>query len=85
MPYFVYILECNDQTYYVGSTKNIDKRVHQHNHCKAGAHYTKLRRPVALKYHEEYETLLEARRREASLKRWPKQRKIQLLRHEQIK
>ncbi len=75
MSFFTYILECSDGTYYVGSTKNIESRLHQHNFLKSGAHYTKLRRPVVLKYKEEFSTLLEARRREIALKRLPRIKK----------
>lgn len=78
MAYFVYILQCSDSTYYVGCTNNIEKRIHQHNFTKNGAHYTKIRRPVELKHHEIFETLSEARRREAELKRWPRKNKEKL-------
>ncbi|WP_236641983.1 GIY-YIG nuclease family protein [Dokdonia sinensis] len=27
---YMYILQCHDETYYVGSTKNIEKRLAQH-------------------------------------------------------
>jgi len=67
--YYVYILECADGTYYAGCTNNLDKRLRQHNNAKAGAHYTKIRRPVVLKYSEKMETLTDARRREAEIKR----------------
>jgi putative endonuclease len=75
----VYILECNDQTLYVGSTNNLEKRIHQHNHAKNGAHYTKLRRPVSLKYSETLDTYSEARKREAEIKRLKREQKIKLI------
>ena len=78
MPYFIYVLECSDKSYYVGCTNNIDKRLQQHNNSKWGAHYTKLRRPVILKYSEQFETLLEARRRETEIKGWRKEKKESL-------
>jgi putative endonuclease len=77
--YYVYILECSDTTLYVGSTNDLEKRIHQHNHLKSGAHYTKIRRPVTLKYKEVFETVSEARKREAELKTWKRERKITLL------
>ncbi len=79
MSHFVYILECADLTLYVGATNNLEKRVHQHNTSKAGAHYTKIRRPVVLKYSETFETLTEARAREAELKKWTREKKMQLI------
>ncbi len=78
MPYFVYIVECADKTYYVGCTNNIDKRLKQHNQSKWGAHYTKIRRPVILKYSAQFETLLEARRREKEIKGWRREKKESL-------
>lgn len=77
--YFVYILECKDKTLYVGSTNNLERRLVQHNNSKKGAHYTKIRRPVILKYKEEFETYNESRKREAELKRWNRDKKLELI------
>lgn len=76
--YYVYILECADTSLYVGSTNNIERRLDQHNNSKQGAHYTKIRRPVILKYKEEYQTLNEARKRESELKGWRREKKLTL-------
>jgi putative endonuclease len=76
---FVYILECADKSLYVGCTNNLEKRLHQHNNSKQGAHYTKIRRPVVLLYSEKYKTLKEARGREAEIKRWPRKQKLELM------
>lgn len=76
--YFVYILQCSDSSLYVGSTNNLDKRMREHNELKSGAHYTKIRRPVVLKYKEELPDLSQARKREAEIKRWPRQKKLGL-------
>ncbi len=75
----VYILQCSDTTLYVGSTNDLKKRLHQHNNSKSGAHYTKIRRPVILKYSEEFPTFAEARKRETELKRLTRQQKLELL------
>ena len=79
MKHFVYILECADKSLYVGCTNNIKRRVAQHNNSKSGAHYTKLRRPVVLKYSETFSTLTDARRREAELKTWKRDKKLGLI------
>lgn len=79
MTYFVYILECADTSLYVGCTNNLQKRLHEHNHAKRGAHYTKIRRPVALVYSEQFGTISKARAREAEIKRWPREKKLSLL------
>jgi putative endonuclease len=77
--FYAYILECADGTFYIGCTNNLEKRLKQHNESKQGAHYTKIRRPVVLKYSEKFKTLKEARRREAEIKRWHREKKINLI------
>lgn len=79
MKHFVYILECADTSLYVGCTNNLPKRVKEHNTSKQGAHYTKIRRPVVLRYSETLATLKEARAREASLKRLSREKKLALI------
>ena len=79
MLHYVYILKCSDQTLYVGSTNNLEKRLHQHNNLKSGAHYTKIRRPVVLAYSETFSNLKEARAREAEIKRMKREEKMTLL------
>ena len=79
MGHFVYILSCSDGSLYIGSTNNLLKRLHAHNSLKSGAHYTKIRRPVELVYSEEFKTLSEARKREAELKGWRREKKTELI------
>ncbi|MDO8231601.1 MAG: GIY-YIG nuclease family protein [bacterium] len=79
MPHFVYILECADTSLYVGSTNNLEKRLKEHNTSKQGAHYTKIRRPVVLRYSETLPSLGEARAREAALKRLTRKQKLALI------
>jgi putative endonuclease len=75
----VYILQCADKSLYVGSTADLEKRLHQHNNLKSGAHYTKIRRPVVLKYSEKIRTFAKARAREAELKRLTRAQKLELI------
>lgn len=77
--YYVYILRCNDDTLYVGSTADITKRLHAHNNLKSGAHYTKIRRPVVLVYSEECSNYAEARKREGELKALSRVEKLDLI------
>ena len=79
MPFFVYILECADNSFYVGCTNNLERRLKQHNDSKWGAHYTKIRRPVTLKYSENFKTLKEARQREIEIKGWRREKKFELI------
>lgn len=55
-----------DHRTYLGSTDNIERRLHEHNNGKTPS--TRNRRPFKLIYEEKFDTLLEARRRESYLK-----------------
>lgn len=79
MLHHVYILECADKTLYCGSTTDLTKRLRQHNHAKAGAHYTKTRRPVTLVYKKGFRVLSKARTAEAALKRLTRTQKLELI------
>lgn len=44
MPFFVYLLECEDGSTYVGATVDLDHRLRQHNgEIKGGAHATSMK------------------------------------------
>ncbi|OHA70938.1 MAG: hypothetical protein A3H01_00955 [Candidatus Wildermuthbacteria bacterium RIFCSPLOWO2_12_FULL_40_9] len=77
--FYVYILECADGSFYVGCTNNLEKRLKQHNNSKWGAHYTKIRRPVILRYTEKFKTLKEVRQRETKIKGWNRNKKLALI------
>ena len=79
MIFYVYVLECADDSFYVGCTNNLEKRLEQHNKSKWGAHYTKFRRPVILRHSEEFKTLKKARQREHEIKGWRREKKINLI------
>lgn len=78
--HYVYILECSDKTLYVGSTNDLKRRLHAHNNLKSGAHYTKIRRPVSLKYSEKVRTYSKARKREGELKALSRKEKLAFIR-----
>lgn len=79
MKYFVYILSCADKTLYTGCTNNLAQRLHQHNHLKSGAHYTKIRRPVILVHSETFRTIGKARRREKEIQALRRENKLDLI------
>ncbi|MBU0547069.1 MAG: GIY-YIG nuclease family protein [Patescibacteria group bacterium] len=79
MKFYIYIVECADQSLYVGCTNDLLKRLKQHNESKGGAHYTKIRRPVILRYSEEFKILKEARGRETEIKGWRREKKLYLI------
>jgi putative endonuclease len=68
MPYYVYILRCEDGSYYTGYSKNLETRVEQHKQGK-GALYTRMRKPEKLVHVEEFDTRSEAMKREREIKR----------------
>ena len=78
MTRYVYIVECSDRTLYTGSTANLKKRIQEHNSGKAGAKYTRGRRPVKLIYVEICSTLSIALKREAAIKKLPRAEKLML-------
>jgi len=73
--WFVYIVECSDQTLYTGITLDIERRIKQHDEGK-GARYTKGRGPVTLKRSFECQSKSEALKLEYHIK--------QLSRHEKL-
>lgn len=79
---YTYILECNDGSYYVGSTKNLQRRLRQHQRGK-GAKYTRSHAPVKLVYFEEYDSLADAYHREKELQRWKHHKKKVLIEEHQ--
>lgn len=46
--YWVYVVECADGTYYTGCTKDLERRLREHNGGKRGAKYLRGRLPVEL-------------------------------------
>lgn len=78
---YMYILECSDGSYYTGSTKNIERRLKQHQNGK-GANHTKKRLPVKLLYYEHYNRIDTAFYREKQVQGWSRAKKEALMRGE---
>lgn len=76
--WYVYIIECYDKTYYTGISKNVEARVARHNKGK-GAKYTKIRRPVILKYIEFAGSHSKAAKREYQIKHLTRNQKEYLM------
>lgn len=75
---WMYILECSDGSYYVGSTKNLDQRFMQHQSGK-GSRYTSGRLPVKLVYGEEYDRVSDAYCREKQVQNWSRAKREALI------
>jgi putative endonuclease len=76
--WYVYIIKCADNTLYTGATTDVSRRIQEHNRKKGGA-CTRARLPATLAYKETYRTRSEALKREAQIKRWPRQKKLTLI------
>ena len=81
MPFFCYILECADGTFYTGWTTDPKRRERQHN-AGRGARYTSTRTPVKMIYVEELPDRVAAMKRELAIKRMSRARKMELVRGE---
>ena len=74
----MYILECADGSYYTGSTKNLKRRLKQHQNGE-GANHTKKRLPVKLVYFEEFPRIDTAFYREKQVQGWNRKKKEALI------
>lgn len=76
--WFVYIVQCNDKTYYTGITNNLEKRIKNHN-LGTASKYTRVRLPVKLVYTENQPNRSEASKREYQLKQLSRIQKEKLI------
>jgi putative endonuclease len=67
MKYFVYVLQNKEGRYYVGSTKDIVRRLSEHK--RGQSTYTRDKGPWRLVYKEEYDSSTIAKRRESEIKK----------------
>jgi len=75
--YFVYLLLCSDQTIYTGITTDLERRFEEHKN-KKGGHYTSSRGVKKVIHSEKFSTRSEALKREARIKSWPREKKLEL-------
>lgn len=75
---YTYILECADGTFYTGSTRNLEKRVWDHQNGQGGK-YTRERLPVELVYCEQHHHIGEAYQREKQIQGWSHKKKQALI------
>ncbi len=76
--YFVYIIECNDQSLYTGITTDLSRRFREHKQG-TGGHYTSAKKVRKIVYTEEYPDRSTASRREAEIKGWKREKKLELI------
>lgn len=68
MPYYCYLVECSDGSFYTGWSIDPIRRTKVHN-LGRGARYTRMHRPVKLVYTEEVPDRSSALRREKAIKK----------------
>ena len=76
--WYLYILRCRDNTLYTGITTDVEKRLEVHRSGK-GAKYTRGRGPLELVYKEECGDHSVALKREAEIKRLPREEKLKMI------
>lgn len=78
--WWVYLLQCNDQSLYVGITTDLQRRLQEHNGMTpGGARYTRSRRPVRLVWSEPSDSRSAAAQREAAIRKLSRIQKEQLI------
>ena len=78
VPWFVYILECQDKTLYVGITLDLFRRFKEHNSTNK-CRYTRSRKPLKLVHQEECLNHYAAMIRELEIKKFPRGKKLALI------
>ena len=75
---FAYILRCADDSFYVGSTWNLERRLGEHD-LGLGAAYTRRRRPVQLVWSAEFERVDDAYAAEKRIQGWSRAKRQALI------
>lgn len=73
--WYLYVLLCSDGSYYAGVTVDVDRRLKEHNTSKAGAKYTRSRRPAELLFYEKFQTRSTAQKAEYHFKKLTRKQK----------
>ena len=75
---YMYILLCNDGSYYTGSTNDLERRMEEH-FSGQGSNHTKKHPPIKLLYYEEFQRIDEAFYREKQVQGWSRKKKEALI------
>ena len=81
LSWYVYILQCSDNSYYTGHTNNLENRLKKHN-SGHGAAYTRSRLPVKIIYNESHPDRSSALKREIQIKKWSRDKKMALIKND---
>lgn len=76
----LYLLRCSDNSLYTGITRDLNRRLKEHNdNDRLASAYTRARRPVTLVYEESHTNRSAASKREAEIKKMTKVEKETLV------
>jgi putative endonuclease len=75
---WIYILRCSDDSYYCGSTSNLELRINEHIFHKYSG-YTSARLPIDLVFSQEFGDINDAIRAERQIKGWNRKKKEALI------
>ncbi len=79
MSWYVYLLNCADDSYYTGITTDPKRRLQEHNeNDKKAAKYTRARRPLKMVYFELCQSRSDAAVREYEIRKLSRKKKIVL-------
>jgi putative endonuclease len=76
---YVYILECADDSVYIGVTNDVGRRFIEHQTGLHEKSYTFSRRPLKLVYCKQFKSAIKAIKYEKQLKGWTKAKKLALI------
>lgn len=76
--WFVYVLLCEDGSFYTGATNNLEERLVEHKLGKGGR-YTRSHKIIKIIYSQEFSTKSKALKRESEIKSWSREKKIKIL------
>ncbi|MBC8753525.1 GIY-YIG nuclease family protein [Kordia sp. YSTF-M3] len=77
--YYVYILKCKDELFYVGMTNNLERRINEHHEGLNRECFTYKRRPLALVFQQGFNEVEQAIYFEKKIKKWSSQKKAALI------
>jgi len=80
-PFYLYILKCSNDSYYIGHTDNIERRLEQHQSTTENSYVSRYL-PAKLVFIECLGTRAEAFEAERRIKKWTRKKKEALIRRD---
>lgn len=77
--FYVYIVKCSDESYYIGITNDIERRIEEHNSGINKKSFTFKRRPLQLVFYESFNDFQVTEIWEKKLKGWSGKKKEALI------